>query len=67
MVVAQPLVVRKPVTTQSERNPSGASQSKKTGVEEPLLKYQKYPFTSVVEGQFKTKKQMLDLYEQLKE
>ena len=67
MVVARPLVVGKPVTTRSKRKPSGASQLKKKGVEEPFLKYQTYSFAPAAEGQFNTEKKMLDIYGKLKE
>ena len=39
----------------------------KKGSEESLLNYQKYSFTFVVEGKFKTKIQMSTTYGQLKE
>ena len=67
MVIAWPLVDGYPVTTQVKKNPSKAPQSNKKGVEDPFLKYQTYSFTSTIEGQFKTEKQMLDIYGKLKE
>ena len=67
MVIVQKLVVVNPTTTHSERKPRRTTQSMNKGSEESLLNYQKYYFASVVEGQFKTKNQMLTTYGKLKE
>ena len=39
----------------------------KKGSEESLLNYQMYYFSSAIEGKFKTKKQMLTTYGQLRD
>ena len=56
-----------PTTTHSERKPRRTTQSMNKGSDESLLNYQKYSFSSVVEGKFKTKKKMSTTYGQLKE